>query len=78
MCFLHQFISLVHHVLFLRMYNSDDCFAQNMRNVGLTERDPVCRSFMGFKSSVLLSHRIEFMMSNVPGFLSSDVKLLNV
>jgi len=25
MYFLHQFIPLVHHLLFLRMYNSDNC-----------------------------------------------------
>jgi hypothetical protein len=74
MCFLHQFIPLVHHLLFLRMYNSDNS-AQSMNYVGLMDRHPVHPSFMGFKSVVLVSNRIEFRMPNVPGFLSSHMKL---
>ena len=75
---LHQFIPPVHHLLFLRMYSSYDYVRQNMYYVGLMYRGPVHPRFMGFKNSVLVSHRIEFGMPNVPGFLSSHVKLLNV
>jgi hypothetical protein len=39
-----------------------------MNYVGLTDRDPVCPSFMGFKSFFLVSQRIEFRMPDVPGF----------
>ena len=46
-----------------------------MNYVGLTDRDPICPIFMGFKSSVLVSHGSEFRMPNVPGFLSSQMKL---
>jgi len=74
MCFLHQFIPLVHHLLFLRMYNSDNS-AQNMNYVGLMDRDPVHPSFMGLKSAVLVSNGIEFRMPNVPGFFSSHMKM---
>jgi hypothetical protein len=42
-----------------------------MNCVGLMDRDPVGPSFMGFKSAVLVSHRIELRMPNVGGFLKS-------
>ena len=45
--FLCQFIPLVHHLLFLRMYNCEDYLGQHMNYVGLMDRDPVCPSFMG-------------------------------
>jgi len=38
-----------------------------MNYVGLMDRDAICPSFMGFKSSVLVSHRIQFRMPNVTG-----------
>jgi len=50
------------------MYNSDNYLAQNMNNLGLTDRDLVRPSFMGVKTPVLVSNTIEFGMPNVPGF----------
>jgi len=43
--FLHQFIPLVHHHLFLRMCNSDYYIGQNVYCVGLMDRGPVHPSF---------------------------------
>ena len=67
---LYQFIPLVHQPLFLRMYNSDDYLAQNMNFVGLMDRNPICSIFMGFKNSVLVFHRIQFMIPNVREFFN--------
>ena len=64
-----------HHLLFLRLYNNDDCLAQSMNYVGLMDRDPICPIFMGFKSSDLVSHGSEFRMPSVSGFLSNHMKL---
>ena len=35
------------------------------------DRDPICSISMGFKNSVLVSHRIQFMIPNVQEFLMS-------
>jgi hypothetical protein len=51
------------------MYSNDDCLAQNMNYVCLMDRDPIHPSFVGFKSAVLVSHRIQFRMPNVPSSL---------
>jgi len=43
--FLHQFIPLFHHHLFLRLCNSDYYIGQNVHYVGLMDRGPVHPSF---------------------------------
>jgi len=45
--FLYHFIPLGHHLLFLRMYNSDDYLGQHMNYVGFVHRDPIRPIFMG-------------------------------
>ena len=71
--FLHQFIPLLHHLLFLRMYNSDEYLAQNLNYVGPYGQES---QFRGLDRAVLVSHRIEFRMANIPGFLSSHVETM--
>ena len=46
--------------------------------MGLADRDPVFPSFMGFKSSVMVSHSIQLKMPNVPGFFSSHDNTISV
>jgi len=45
--FLYQFIPLVHLLLSVRMYDSDEYLAHNVNCVGLTDSDPVRPSSMG-------------------------------
>jgi len=44
----------------------------------LMDRDHVCPSFVGLKGSLLMSHRIQLRMPNVPGFFSRHCLMISL
>ena len=75
--FLYQFIPQVHLLLFLRIYNSDEYFGQNMKYVGLMGRDLFIPVSWALRSLTWCPTEVSLGCQMSQAFCS-HMKLLNV